>query len=340
MANAREMIQVGDRLTVGFTSSGRTIEKRGKVHSRAKKGVWVRWEDGGRDFLRWNEIKNATRDDGPQLQVVPSIPGQSVRTFSGTSSAALKELVPAKLLRPERAPTAAPRLPRGSLVEVVEVDEAKGEITFALPDEVREACDELLEKARDAKPEELIVFDSFSAKSELVELPPKSGRKRRRLRKHKVSLVGAILRAERLKKALSQYEAADRAGVPNRRLCNIELGEDLPSDDELIKLSDALGISLDQLIEARERELHPESAAYYNSPEAPEPEPNPEPEREPEMVAAPAPAPVAEVAPTTTKVQEFTEFMEKLEELKPMPANRVERARWLRAARELFELGS
>lgn len=60
--------------------------------------------------------------------------------------------------------------------------------------------------------------------------------------------IGERIRAERKKKRISQKELAERAGISNTYLSDIEVGRTDPSLKTLEKISRAMGISMKELL--------------------------------------------------------------------------------------------
>lgn len=69
------------------------------------------------------------------------------------------------------------------------------------------------------------------------------------------SLIGARVRRERQTRQWTLDQLADVAGVSRRMLVNVEQGSVNPSVGTLLRLSDALGVGLPELVEPPAREL-------------------------------------------------------------------------------------
>lgn len=155
----------------------------------------------------------------------------------------------------------------------------------------------------------------------------------RRARRHEPTLVGNMVRNARLKRGLSQAQAGVELGIKAGRLCVIELGDDMPSDDELVLFAAGLDLPLDSL------KLACVSAATLYD------EPAPEPESAPAMFVPPPP-PVEPVfqptipspPPPAQGIDDFQAFIDELDALVAMPRDREKRAEWFTAARALFKL--
>lgn len=61
--------------------------------------------------------------------------------------------------------------------------------------------------------------------------------------------IGATVRAERQRRGLTLDQLSDRAGVSRRMVINVEQGSANPSVTTLLRISDALGIGLQALVE-------------------------------------------------------------------------------------------
>ena len=60
--------------------------------------------------------------------------------------------------------------------------------------------------------------------------------------------IGRIIKHERLKKSLKQYELAEKAGISNTYLSDIEVGRTTPSIKTLSKIAEALEVEIDKLL--------------------------------------------------------------------------------------------
>ena len=60
--------------------------------------------------------------------------------------------------------------------------------------------------------------------------------------------VGLRIREERLKHKMTQSELAHAIGSNKSRISNIEIGQTIPSIETLIKIGDAMGISINDFI--------------------------------------------------------------------------------------------
>jgi transcriptional regulator with XRE-family HTH domain len=60
--------------------------------------------------------------------------------------------------------------------------------------------------------------------------------------------IGEKIKCERLKKSLKQYELAEKAGISNTYLSDIEVGRTFPSLKTLDKLAKALEIDIKILL--------------------------------------------------------------------------------------------
>lgn len=60
--------------------------------------------------------------------------------------------------------------------------------------------------------------------------------------------IGEIIRCERLKKAMKQYELAEKARISNTYLSDIEVGRTSPSLKTLTSIAKALGLDLKDLL--------------------------------------------------------------------------------------------
>ncbi len=73
---------------------------------------------------------------------------------------------------------------------------------------------------------------------------------------------GEVLKAARKRKHYTQDELADKIGVSKVTICWYENGERTPTYDNLIKLCDVLGISLNE-ISGRDVDIVSDSGASY-----------------------------------------------------------------------------
>jgi hypothetical protein len=168
--------------------------------------------------------------------------------------------------------------------------------------------------------------------------------------------IGSLFKMVRITGGFYQHEFAELLGpdVPNQSAVSlIELGLSLPSDRTLIefaKLSPAT--PLEMLIRFRDSALAggvpiarsaPEVVAETRVPMLP-PEPPPAqppiPPPAPEPPPAPTPAPSPAPAPEASELDGFSEFLLQVAEISPMPKGKDERARWLAAARKMWEARS
>lgn len=60
--------------------------------------------------------------------------------------------------------------------------------------------------------------------------------------------IGEKVKCERLKKRLKQYELAEKAGISNTYLSDIEVGRTTPSIKTLRKIAEVLGIDYIDLL--------------------------------------------------------------------------------------------
>lgn len=68
------------------------------------------------------------------------------------------------------------------------------------------------------------------------------------MKQNTTNSFGANLKALRKKAGLTQEELADRLGVANKTISNWELGNSIPTVDDVKKLADALHVSEQQLL--------------------------------------------------------------------------------------------
>lgn len=61
--------------------------------------------------------------------------------------------------------------------------------------------------------------------------------------------IGEIIRQERIRKNLKQYELAEKAGISNTYLSDMENGRTTPSIKTLKKLAKVLGIECSKLLD-------------------------------------------------------------------------------------------
>lgn len=187
-------------------------------------------------------------------------------------------------------------------------------------------------------------------------LPPFPLDGRGAFRVESTSELGQLIRNERLRLRLSQRELGKiltpHAGNVNSRISRIEVGDDIPNDDELLILADALRVDLDRLIAIRDRdrvafderkkreqknksareriaarrqekaaaegrEIRHRSSLYRDAPSAPASKP---------------------IAASSQRFDVLEDFMEALIAIVPMPADSEQRRAWFRCARELFEI--
>lgn len=188
----------------------------------------------------------------------------------------------------------------------------------------------------------------------------------------KQTQIGSLVRELRLKTDRSQAALGKALGLDQTGISRIELGRELPKDDVLIKLTECFSdLDLTALIEMREHDaagrktrpsLSPAKppAAKEEEPEATkmaieplsrvearmvalrakrgapelgpatelldEPKPAPKPEPEPEPIAAIEP------------LEPFEDFIERLCDIAPIPADREKRREWFRLAKQLRAL--
>jgi transcriptional regulator with XRE-family HTH domain len=63
-----------------------------------------------------------------------------------------------------------------------------------------------------------------------------------------LSNIGKKIKDERLKKSLKQYELAEKAGISNTYLSDIEVGRSAPSLKTLDKIAKVLDIDIKELL--------------------------------------------------------------------------------------------
>jgi transcriptional regulator with XRE-family HTH domain len=63
-----------------------------------------------------------------------------------------------------------------------------------------------------------------------------------------LSNIGKKIKNERLKKSLKQYELAEKAGISNTYLSDIEVGRSAPSLKTLDKIAKVLDIDIKELL--------------------------------------------------------------------------------------------
>jgi len=176
--------------------------------------------------------------------------------------------------------------------------------------------------------------------------------------------IGRIIREHRLANAMSQMALAEKLDPTNQALNNsrvsqLELGKVIANDDELLAIASVFGLDLDNLMELRNKDLDRRRAKqpppsrvaqlaaattplvlFQESSRAPQPPPV-----APVAAASPAPAP-APAPPAAAQQQAsvaapeggFEDFVEKLCDLVPVPADRDQRKLWFAMARKFFEL--
>jgi transcriptional regulator with XRE-family HTH domain len=196
-----------------------------------------------------------------------------------------------------------------------------------------------------------------------LKLPARQRRKgyRRVAKVHSVSYIGAMLRAARIGKAMSQKRVASELGVSYGRMSDIELGDVEPTLQELELCAMLFDVALEKLVRANAKSFHDEQGEDEQDETEPEPE-----TEEPLFVQAPPkpdfsllppidqlvpPAPLGITAPPATwepplgapiarpvDPSEFPAFVDQLDALVPMPRDRAQRADWFVAAQALFKL--
>lgn len=142
-------------------------------------------------------------------------------------------------------------------------------------------------------------------------------------RRHQPSEVGTAFRNFRLKEGVAQKALADLLDTNASKLSLVECGSSLPDDALIERFATLSGIPIESLRAMRARSSAIPQAA------APETQPSPPPAS---MEAAPAPG----AMPTDRNGLE--EFIERLDDLVAMPADKEARRRWFAIARELHAM--
>ncbi len=78
-------------------------------------------------------------------------------------------------------------------------------------------------------------------------------------------MVGKRLKEVRMKSGLSQQALGDLIGVTKVSICGYENGTRVPTIDNLIKLSDALNVTIDYLLGREVVIMNEESRSYIGS---------------------------------------------------------------------------
>jgi transcriptional regulator with XRE-family HTH domain len=190
---------------------------------------------------------------------------------------------------------------------------------------------------------------------------------------HFPTVIGTLIKTTRLAEKMYQHEFGPLIGLAQASLSRIELGSALPGDEVLARFAQlqlVKGITLADLRAMRDAgrrgraTIDVEDALLESAP-APEPEPSPAPESEPSpapelppppviplgplaglphlyvdpepVPQLPPPPPVPPLPQPASEVGDFSSFLLQLTEFSPMPSGKEERARWLDAARKMWE---
>lgn len=142
------------------------------------------------------------------------------------------------------------------------------------------------------------------------------------------------MRAEREVRGIQSGVAARELGIKLAELERIEHGEDLPSEDLVLRFSEVFNADLGELEAALLRagggDPKPKPGPVLVPPLPPAPALTAPPPK-PATVPAPAPAPAATVCT-------FERFVDQLDAVVPLPPDRTHRAKWFELARALHEL--
>lgn len=76
--------------------------------------------------------------------------------------------------------------------------------------------------------------------------------KPRGLKPHTLNAIGQLLRAERLKRGLNQVDAAKLLSLQENMLSRIELAEDQPDDDTMLRAAEVFAVPIEALLAARD----------------------------------------------------------------------------------------
>lgn len=177
-----------------------------------------------------------------------------------------------------------------------------------------------------------------------IETSPVDDRRMPKVAKpHRPTRIGEIFRRVRLARAIKQFRLAELLGATNQKISHIELGEQLPDDELLLKFSEAFDYDLNALEQAREQDrrtlrigervLLP-STPVFAAPAAKEP-----PAMQAPLRPAPPPAPLVDpLAQTFSVATDFVDFLQGLKRLVPCPKEAEKRTAWMTAAEQLWEL--
>ena len=78
-------------------------------------------------------------------------------------------------------------------------------------------------------------------------------------------MIGKRVKELRMKKGLSQQELGNNIGVTKVSICGYENGTRVPTIDNLIKLSDALDVTIDYLLGREVTVMNEENKSYIGS---------------------------------------------------------------------------
>lgn len=152
---------------------------------------------------------------------------------------------------------------------------------------------------------------------------------------HRVTRCGEVFRRVRLSKCLQQEAVAQILGSNNRVVSCIELGDKLPSDNELLRFAEWSGYDLGDL----ELKRDADQRQFWKQTPA-EPKEEKPPVHQNDLRPRPPFQPPAPPTPALAGPVDFIDFLHSLKSLVPCPQQAEQRSLWMTAAEQLWELHS
>lgn len=152
--------------------------------------------------------------------------------------------------------------------------------------------------------------------------------------------LGTLIRAERMRRQMRQVElgklVTPNAGNLNAYISKVETGALLPTDDDLVVFAESLGLDLDTMIAARDRDKSKRVVQAKHEAHKKQDRERKRALRAEKIHARESLAPTP--APTRAAFAELEDLIEALIAIVPMPGDSEQRRTWFRCARELFEI--